>query len=111
MNSECYKAQGLTGNQGVMIPVQNVKNLMLRTDLVQAVSAGQFRIHAVNTIDEGIEILTGYPAGVRDDRGLFKEGTINYLVESRLKEFAEGLRKFGKEAEPPANSGAKNGKA
>lgn len=95
------KARGLTGKQGVMIPVQNVKNLMLRGDLVQAVAAGQFRIYAVSTIDEGIEILTGYPAGVRDDRGLFKEGTINYLVDSRLKEFAEGLRKFGKDEEPP----------
>jgi predicted ATP-dependent protease len=105
------KAQGLTGKQGVMIPVQNLKNLMLRGDLVEAVAAGQFRIYAVSTIDEGIEILTGYPAGVRDDRGKFKEGTINYLVESRLKEFAEGLRRFGKEEEPAANSGGKNEKA
>jgi predicted ATP-dependent protease len=106
------KARGLTGKQGVMIPVQNVKNLMLRTDLVEAVAAGQFRVYAVGTIDEGIEILTGYPAGVRDDRGLFKEGTISYLVDLRLKEFAEGLRKFGRaEEEPTANSGGKNGKA
>jgi predicted ATP-dependent protease len=104
------KARGLTGKQGVMIPVQNVKNLMLRRDLVQAVGAGQFRIYAVNTIDEGIEILTGYPAGVRDERGLYKDGTINCLVESRLKEFAEGLRKFGKEDEPAANSGENSGK-
>jgi predicted ATP-dependent protease len=106
------KARGLTGKQGVMIPVQNVKNLMLRTDLVEAVAAGQFGVYAVGTIDEGIEILTGYPAGMRDDRGLFKEGTISYLVDLRLKEFAEGLRKFGRaEEEPTANSGGKNGKA
>jgi predicted ATP-dependent protease len=98
------KARGLTGKQGVMIPVQNVKNLMLRADLVEAVAAGQFQIYAVSTIDEGIEILTGHPAGVRDDRGLFKEGTINYLVDLRLKEFAEGLRKFGKDEEPAKGS-------
>ncbi len=103
------KARGLTGNQGVMIPVQNVKNLMLRKDLVEAVAAGQFRIYAVSTIDEGIEILTGYPAGVRDDHG-FKEGTINYLVEQRLKQFAEGLRKFGKEEEEPLRSSSEGGR-
>jgi predicted ATP-dependent protease len=91
------KARGLTGKQGVMIPVQNVKNLMLRGDVVQAVADGQFRIYAVSTIDEGIEILTGYPAGMRDDGGRFEQETVNFLVESRLKELAEGLRKFGKE--------------
>jgi predicted ATP-dependent protease len=91
------KARGLTGNQGVMIPVQNVKNLMLRKDLVEAVAAGRFRIYAISDIDEGIEILTGHPAGERDEYGSFKEGTINYLVDQRLKEFAEGLRKFDKD--------------
>ena len=90
------KAKGLTGRQGVMIPVQNVRNLMLRADLVEAVAAGGFHIFAVATIDEGIEILTGCPAGVRDGSGLYKEGTVNYLVESRLNEYAVGLRKFGR---------------
>jgi predicted ATP-dependent protease len=93
------KARGLTGDQGVMIPVQNAKNLMLRKDLIEAVAAGQFRIYAVADINEGIEILTGYPAGERDERGVFKEGTINYLVDRRLKEFAEGLRKFNQNEE------------
>jgi predicted ATP-dependent protease len=91
------RAKGLNGNQGVMIPVLNVKNLMLRTDLVDAVAARQFHVFAVSTIDEGIEILTGRPAGTRDAHGFYGEGTINYLVESRLKEYAEGLRNFGKE--------------
>jgi lon-related putative ATP-dependent protease len=98
------KAKGLTGDQGVMIPVQNVKNLMLRRDVVEAVTAGKFRIYAVSTIDEGIEILTGIPAGERDGSNAFKEGTVNYLVEQRLIEIAEGLRKFGKEEEPPQSS-------
>ncbi|MGD0100070.1 MAG: ATP-binding protein [Acidobacteriota bacterium] len=98
------KARGLTGDQGVMIPVQNVKNLMLRRDLIDAVAAGQFRIYAVSTVDEGIEILTGYPAGVRDEHNQYKPGTINCLVEQRLKEFSEGLRKFSKEEEPPQSS-------
>jgi predicted ATP-dependent protease len=82
-----------------MIPSQNVKNLMLRKDVIEAVAARKFCIYAVSTIDEGIEILTGLPAGKRDDHNSFEEGTINYRVEQRLKEFAEGLRKFSKEEE------------
>jgi len=93
------KAKGLTGSQGVMIPAQNEKNLMLREDVIGAVKAGSFHIYSVGTVDEGIEILSGLPAGVRVN-GSYPEGTINYLVEKRLKEFAEGLKKFG--APPPA---------
>jgi predicted ATP-dependent protease len=93
------RIRGLTGDQGVMIPAQNVKNLMLRCDLVEAVGAGQFRIYAVNTIDEGMEILTGVPAGVRTG-GLFEEGTVNYRVDQRLKEFSENMRKYAREDEP-----------
>jgi len=93
-------ARGLTGEQGVMVPVQNVRNLMLRKDIVDAVAAGKFRIFAVSTIDEGIEILTGRPSGARAAGSGYPEGTINCLVERRLQEFAEGLRKFGKEEEP-----------
>ena len=105
------KARGLTGRQGVMIPVQNERNLMLRQDLVEAVAAGQFRIYSVGTVDEGIEILTGYPAGERDERNEFEEGTINGLVDRRLKGFAEGLRKFSKGEEPLLSSSEGNGKA
>jgi predicted ATP-dependent protease len=91
---------GLTGDQGVMIPVQNVKNLMLRGDVVDAVSAGRFHVYAIETIDQGIEILTGRPAGERVE-GAYPEGTINRMVEQRLRQFAEGLRKFGHEGKSP----------
>jgi predicted ATP-dependent protease len=91
------KAQGLTGGQGVMIPRQNIKNLMLRKDLVRAVSDGKFHIYAVSTVDEGIEILTGCSAGESDERGAFQEGTVNHAVDRQLKAFAEGLRKFAAE--------------
>jgi predicted ATP-dependent protease len=90
------RIRGLTGDQGVMIPAQNVKNLMLRRDLVDAVAAGQFRIYAVSTIDEGIEILTGIPAGARIG-GVFEEKTVNYCVDQRLKEFSESMRKYASE--------------
>lgn len=83
------KLKGLTGNQGVMIPHQNVKNLMLKDEVVQAVKEGKFHIYSVKTIDEGIEILTGIPAGKKDEKGNYPEGTIHYLVNKRLKELAE----------------------
>ncbi len=89
------KIRGLTGAQGVMIPEQNVNNLMLRRDVVDAVAAGKFHIYAVRTIDEGIEILTGASAGERNDQNAYPEGTVNHRVDQRLKEFAEALQKFG----------------
>ncbi len=92
------KATGLTGEQGVLIPVQNVKNLMLRYDVVEAVRSGKFHVFAVSTIDEGIELLTGVPAGVRAD-GAYPEGTIHHLVEKRLEEFAKVLKKHEKSEE------------
>jgi predicted ATP-dependent protease len=104
------RAKGLTGDQGVMIPIQNVKNLMLKKAVVDAVASGQFCIYAVGTIDEGIEILTDTPAGGRvpergrSDSHSYPQGTVNYLVEQRLKEFAEGLLKFGKEEESLQNA-------
>jgi lon-related putative ATP-dependent protease len=91
------KAKRLTGDQGVMIPIQNVKNLMLRQDVVDAVRQGKFHIYAVSSIHEGIEILTGLPAGVKTN-GSYPEGTINHRVEQRLKEFADGLKKFAESA-------------
>lgn len=83
------QARGLTGEQGVLIPVANVKHLMLRQDVVAAAAAGQFQIYPVTTIEEGLELLTGLPAGTRDTEGNYPEGTINFLVEQRLQEFAE----------------------
>lgn len=83
------KARGLTGEQGVLIPVANVKHLMLRQDIVEAAAAGQFHIYPVTTIDEGIELLTGTPAGERNAKGNYPKGTINFLVEQRLQALAE----------------------
>ena len=89
----CY-VRGLTGDQGVLIPQSNVKHLMLRKDIVEAVAAGKFKVFAVETIDEGIEILTGVPAGARDESGNFPEGTINQRVEARLVMLAEKRKTF-----------------
>ncbi|MFN2136495.1 MAG: Lon protease family protein [Candidatus Promineifilaceae bacterium] len=86
------RARGLTGEQGVLIPAANVQHLMLRQDVVEAVKAGQFHIHAVATIDEGIEILTGIPAGEADEDGNYPEDSINYLVLQRFEELAEKER-------------------
>lgn len=88
------KAQGLTGKQGVIIPAANVPNLMLGQEIIVAVQAGQFHIWAVRTIDEGIELLTGLPAGQRDSDGQYPEGSIHRLVEQRLQTYAEHLRTF-----------------
>jgi predicted ATP-dependent protease len=88
------KAKGLTRDQGVMIPIQNIKNLMLRPDVVEAVREGAFHIYAVQSIEEGIELLTGMPAGVKEN-GAYPPNTINHRVEQRLKEFADGLKRFG----------------
>ena len=88
--------RGLTGDQGVLIPASNVKNLMLRQDVVEAVSAGQFHVYPVETIDQGIELLTDMPAGVLDEEGQYPEGTFNHRVASRLAELAEKQRDFAK---------------
>ena len=90
------KENGLTGKQGVMIPRSNQGELMLRNDVVEAAAEGKFHIYAVETIDEGIEILTSLPAGERDADGNYPEGTINHKVEARLKAFAERAQKFQK---------------
>ncbi len=94
------KAIGLTGKQGVMIPKQNVRNLMLREDIVDAVGKGQFHLYSVGAIAEGIEILTGIPFGERDAQGAFPEGTVNYLVEKRLEKFAKAQAAAAKAAGP-----------
>jgi predicted ATP-dependent protease len=91
---EVCKAKGLTGEQGAMIPESNVQNLMLKEELVEAAKAGKFRIYPVKTIDEGIEVLTGIPAGERRKDGTFEEGTVNFLVDRRLREMAEKLREY-----------------
>ena len=85
---------GITGEQGVIVPHQNVRNLMLRDDVAEAVREGRFHIYAVRTIDEGIEILTGVPAGVLQPDGTYPPGTVSQLVDSRLSELADSLRGF-----------------
>lgn len=87
------RARGLTGDQGAMIPASNVKNLMLRADIVEAAKAGQFHIYPIETIDQGIECLTGVAAGERGDDGQFPEGSINRLVEAKLASYTEALRR------------------
>lgn len=93
------REKGLTGEQGVIIPAANVATLMLREEVVDAVAAGQFHIYPVSSIDEGIAILTGAPAGQREADGRFPPGTVNRRVDDALRELALRLKNFGK---PPA---------
>jgi len=88
------KAKGLTGIQGVIIPHQNIQNLMLKKNVIKAVEQGKFHIYPVKTIDEGIEILTGTEAGKRKKDGIFEEGTVNYLVDEELQRLAKSWKTF-----------------
>ncbi|MBV7329241.1 hypothetical protein KFU94_13520 [Chloroflexi bacterium TSY] len=87
-------ARGLTGDQGVLIPIANVKHLMLRHDVVAAAQAGQFHIYPIQTIDQGIEVLTGVPAGEPDASGEYPVDSINRLVANRLAHFVEKRLEF-----------------
>jgi predicted ATP-dependent protease len=93
------RVKGLTGRQGVLIPHQNEKHLMLREDVVQAVREGKFHIWSIGSIDEGIFILTGKNAGEAQEDGSYPDGTVNFLVKKRLKELAQALQ-AGKSSEP-----------
>ncbi|MBT3433037.1 MAG: ATP-dependent protease, partial [Nitrospinaceae bacterium] len=95
---EVCKGMGeLTGEQGVLIPHQNVTNLMLRDEVVEAVRAGKFNVYPIHTVDEGISLLTGTPAGERDeDSGEFPEGSVHGMVAARLAKMYEDLRRLGK---------------
>ncbi len=88
------KAKCLTGKQGVMIPKKNIDDLMLRNDIVEAVKKKKFHIWAVETIDQGIEILTDKPAGKKDKKGNYPEGTIHCLANQKLQEFAERMKDY-----------------
>ena len=88
------KAKTLTGAQGVIIPHQNIQNLMLRNEVVEAVKQGKFHIYPVKTIDEGIEILTGIKAGKRKADGTFEEDTLNHSVDEELKRLARSWKTF-----------------
>lgn len=91
--------KGITGEQGVMIPYQNVDELALNDEVVEAVAQGKFHIYAVRTIDEGIEILTDVPAGVCDEDGNYPAGTIHDLVSRQLREYTDRFIKLSKSAE------------
>jgi len=91
------KLLGLTGRQGVMIPKQNLVNLVLCDEVVEAVRSGKFHIWAVETIEEGIEILTGMPAGKREGDGRYTPGSLFDRVDRRIEEMAQRLRAFGKD--------------
>jgi len=88
------EAKGLNGEQGVMIPHQNLRNLMLRQEVVDSVRQGKFHIYAISTIDEGVEVLTGVEAGEKREDGSYPEDSINCRVDKRLKEMAAKLRHF-----------------
>ncbi len=92
---EVCKARGLTGEQGVIIPETNVRNLMLKEEVVEAVQNGRFNVWPVRTVDEGISILTGVDAGERGEDGSFRQGTVNHLADRRLRELAERMKTFG----------------
>jgi ATP-dependent Lon protease len=91
---EVCKAKGFTGDQGVIIPHQNVQNLMLRKEVIDSVSEGKFHIYPVETIDEGIEILTRIIAGEKLEDGSFPEGTVNNLVDQELGRLAKSWKTF-----------------
>jgi len=92
---EICRKMGLSGSQGVIIPRQNLPNLILNEELQQAIADGIFHIYTAATIDEGLEILTGTEAGRRGPDGKYPKGTINSLVEERLHEMAQLVKEFG----------------
>ncbi|MDX1586736.1 MAG: Lon protease family protein, partial [Balneolaceae bacterium] len=88
------KERGLTGEQGVLIPKTNEKNLMLRSDILEAVEEDKFHIYSMEHIDEGLELLTGMEVGEEQDDGSFPEGTVNYQIMSKLDQLAEKRKAF-----------------
>lgn len=101
--------RGLTGDQGVLIPAANVKHLMLRQDVVDAVERGMFAIYPVEHIEEGVELLMGAPAGVRQADGKFPPGTIFARAEERLAAFADNQRRFAQRSDDVNNSKNRKG--
>ncbi len=88
------KAKRLTGSQGVIIPHQNARNLMLRADVIETVKKGQFHVYPIKSIDEGIEILTGIKAGNKRQDGTFEKDTVHYLVNKELQRLAKSWKTF-----------------
>ncbi len=88
------KARGLKGNEGVIIPWQNVVNLMLKDEIIEAVREGKFHVYPVRSIDEGVEILTDVTAGSRDENGNYPENTVYYNVQKKIEKFARIAEEF-----------------
>ncbi|MEG2348433.1 MAG: ATP-binding protein [Clostridia bacterium] len=88
------KAKGLNNENGVLIPFQNVKNLALSDDVIEAVKNGHFHIYPISNIDEGMELLTGVSSGIINKNGEYEKNSINYLVNEKLKDYAEKSIKF-----------------
>ncbi len=99
------KARGLTGDHGVLIPRSNVKHLMLRNEVIEAVEEGKFHIYPIETVDQGIELLTGMPAGDRDENGRYPEDSVNGRVQAALNEMAQRRKAFGRAIEARAREG------
>jgi lon-related putative ATP-dependent protease len=91
---EVCKVKGVTGKEGCVIPFSNVENLMLKEEVVEAIREGRFHIYPVKTINDGIEVLTGIPAGERQPDGSYPVGTINHLVNMRLSEMAAKIKSY-----------------
>jgi lon-related putative ATP-dependent protease len=108
---EVCKAKGLTGSQGVLIPRSNIRHLMLKEEVVDAVREGKFHIWAVSNVDEGIEILTGVPAGVRDENGQFPPDSVHGRVNAKLQYFADVVREFGLAVEAEEEDEEENGES
>ncbi len=100
------RLKGMTGKQGVLIPASNVRHLMLKSEVIAAAKAGKFNIYPVETISQGIELLTGVTAGEKDRHGLYPVGTINRKVEEKLRVYAIQRKEFSVHDEP--NSEAEN---
>jgi predicted ATP-dependent protease len=96
------KAKGLSGDQGVIIPKTNERHLMLKDEVVEAVRSGRFHIWSVETIDQGISILAGVEAGEMLPDGSYPEGTVNFLVDKRLRMMVENMKQFSSSADKEA---------
>jgi predicted ATP-dependent protease len=96
---EVCKEKGMNGQQGVMIPAANTQNLMLKREVIDAVKQKKFRIYRVSSVEEGIEILTGVPAGKPNKKGIYPEGTVYGSVQKKLKYYLERFQKIKKEFE------------
>jgi len=101
------RARGLDGSHGVLIPASNVQHLMLRRDVVAAVAAGQFRVLALETVDQALEVLTGLPAGELGLDGRYPAGSVNAAVAAKLAEFGSRIRAF---QGPPARRRRERGR-